>query len=203
MNVSNGGDGGGGSTSSGGSTGGVTSTTGSGGVGGTTGTTITGSGGSMCDGLGHIQCLGAYPSCAPVYDDKCCPTCTPGGCADCINIDFDHCAPRSSVCDGQKPTCGLVPEWACNGGKADCNILPDGSPEPCHTVAGCIATYCSLDSPPCAGPTCAAATGGTCTALCDSVPPPCPEGMTAEANGGCYTGMCIDANLCPTGLGGP
>lgn len=84
VNVSSGGDGGGGAgggTTTG--TGGATSTTGTGntttGTGGTTTTTITTGPTPVCEGLDHISCLGAYPSCAPVYDDQCCPTCDPMG----------------------------------------------------------------------------------------------------------------------------
>ena len=63
-----------------------------GGAGGSVSSSVGGAGGGACDGLDHVSCLGAFPSCVPVYDDECCPSCDPmGGCADCIRIQFHHC----------------------------------------------------------------------------------------------------------------
>jgi hypothetical protein len=161
-----------------------------------------GGGPSSCDGLQQIACLGAYPSCVPVYDDECCPICDPtGGCADCINIQFHHCAPLNSECAGKPPSCGQVPEWACSGGAAACaNVDPGGSKTPCATVAGCIPAYCPTNKDCTTDPVCHAATKDACITQCDAVPPPCPAGTYAESDGFCYTGYCIPENLCVIGL---
>jgi hypothetical protein len=169
------------------------------GAGTTTGTT-TGMGGAApaaCEGLGHVACLGAYPSCAPIYDDVCCPFCDPvGGCADCINIQFHHCAPFQDACGGpQSIPCESAPGWACAGEPAPCGD-PGGSPVPCATAPGCVAAYCALDADCETDPVCTPVTAGSCTVACESEPPPCPGGTVAEGDGACYTGNCIPAELC-------
>lgn len=187
--VPNGSGGGSSSSSSGGtSTGGTT--TGAGG-------TSTGTGGSAACGAipSEIGCLAAFPECVPVYDDKCCPSCDPtGGCADCVDIHFHHCAPVGMACI--KTPCGVAPPWACAGAEANCAIDPGGSTTPCHTVPGCTAGYCSLDTTCKTDPVCVPVTKGSCTALCDGIPPPCPAGTVAESDGFCYTGLCIPADVC-------
>ncbi|MFO0591436.1 MAG: hypothetical protein U0441_28060 [Polyangiaceae bacterium] len=177
-----------------------------GGAGG--GTTTTGTGGQtgttsniQCAGLDHITCLSSYPSCVPVYDDFCCPTCTPtGGCADCIDLQFDHCDDFENRCTGVPSQCGQTPDWACTGGQADCNIDPGGV-TPCDTVAGCLPAQCSpiLESCP-ASVVCHPATKGTCLVNCKQTPPPCPAGTWPEATDGCYTGYCVPENVCVIGL---
>jgi hypothetical protein len=179
------------------------SSTGSGGAGGATVTTTassSGSGGSgangACVSLSEISCLQAPKACAPVYDDHCCPMCDPvGGCADCIDIRFHHCAPLGDVC-GTQPSCGIVPPWACTGGKAECGIDPGGSATPCHTVAGCTAAFCETDVTCKTDPVCHPVTAAMCTVLCDQPPPPCPMGTYPEGDGSCYTGSCIAFELC-------
>lgn len=204
VSVSNGGNGGDG----GGNGGGNTTTTGTGGntlttgTGGNTTTTITTNTTQGCEALDHISCLGAHPSCVPVYDDKCCPTCDPmGGCADCIDIQFHHCAPYADQCAGAPSKCGQTPGWACDGGQATCPADPGGSPSPCGTTAGCLPAYCALNLESCpAEPVCHPATKGTCMTQCDSVPPPCPGGTYAESDGFCYTQYCVPENVCVIGL---
>jgi hypothetical protein len=180
------------STGSGGS-----GTTGTGGGPAMTATSASGTGGNgACVGLSEINCLQAPKACAPVYDDHCCPTCDAvGGCADCIDLRFHHCAPIGEVCTG-KPTCGVVPAWACNGGKADCAIDPGGSATPCHTVAGCTAAFCETDVTCDVDPVCHPVTAAMCGILCDQPPPPCPMGTYPEGDGSCYTGSCIAFELC-------
>jgi hypothetical protein len=196
VTIGDGGGGAGGGTTTG--SGGNTTTTGTGG--GTTTTTITGTP-TPCETLDHISCLNAYPSCVPVYDDKCCPTCDMGGCADCINIQFHHCAPYTEQCTGAPTICGNTPGWACDGKQADCNIDPGGSTAPCATVPGCLPTYCSLTLESCPGdPVCHPATKGTCLNQCNSPPPPCPNGTYPESDGLCYTGYCVPQDVCVTGL---
>ena len=181
--------------SSGGGTGGGTSTAGSGGQ--TTTTPVT-----SCTGLDHIACLAGYPSCVPVYDDLCCPSCNPtGGCADCINMQFDHCESYADRCTGVPSQCGQTPGWACEGGQADCNIEPYGGAEPCATVAGCLPAQCSLTLNSCPGDiTCHPARKDTCSVTCKQAPPPCPSGTWPEAVNDCYTGYCVPENVCVIGL---
>src|SRR5262245_20716527 len=71
------------------STNGATGTSGPGGTTGHVGSSGTGVG--PCANLFEAECLGAFPTCVPVYDDTCCPTCYPGGCADCQAYAFNHC----------------------------------------------------------------------------------------------------------------
>lgn len=156
---------------------------------------------AKCDGLDHITCLSAYPSCVPVYDDFCCPSCNPmGGCADCINLQFDHCEDFANRCTGAPSSCGTTPDWACKGGQADCNIDPQGGAEPCATVPGCLPAECSLELNSCTGLKCHAATPGTCSPQCKQTPPTCPGGTWPEAADGCYTGYCVPENVCVIGL---
>lgn len=186
----------------GGNTGGTGGNTGgnTGGTGGNTGGTGGGTGGGPndCAALDHVSCVGAFPGCVPVYDDECCPSCDPmGGCADCINLQFHHCAPWNESCAGGPPqVCGFVPEWACNGKEPSCNIDPGGSPEPCATEPGCVPAYCSLDADCTTDPVCHPVKPNMCIAACASLPPPCPDGTAPEANGGCWTGSCIPQELC-------
>lgn len=202
--VGSGGNGGGGGNGGSGVSGGTTGSGATTGSGGDTTTITTSPTGTMlfCESADHISCLQAYPNCVPVYDDQCCPTCDPmGGCADCIDIQFHHCAPAADQCAGAPSKCGQTPDWACNGGQANCNIDPGGSKSPCATVAGCLPVYCSLNLESCPGePICHPATKGTCTTMCDSVPPPCPMGTYAESDGFCYTGYCVPENVCVIGL---
>jgi hypothetical protein len=190
------------STTTGTGTGGTT--TGTGGTGGTTtGTGGTGAvggfgtgGSAMCGALNEVGCLGAYPDCVPVYDDKCCPSCDGiGACADCVDLTFHHCAPKSDGCGGTL-TCGFTPDWACQGGKADCEVDPGGSPTPCHKVAGCTAGYCPTNADCKTDPVCTPVTKDICINACDAIPPPCAPGLIAESNGFCYTGLCVAESLC-------
>ena len=195
---SNGGEGGEGGGSGSGTS--PPSATGGSGQGGFSSTSVSsgqgGAGGtkpSPCDGLGHAACIGAAPSCVPVYDDECCPSCDPsGGCADCSDIAFHHCAPVAA-CGASGPSCGFIPSWACGGNKLTCG-QPNGSITPCADVPGCVLATCD----PMAGcqPECHPVTGDSCTNDCDSVPPPCPPGTVAEADGFCYTGWCIPSDVC-------
>jgi hypothetical protein len=158
-------------------------------------TSSSGAGGAAsCAGLFEAACLAAFPACAPVYDNSCCPTCAPGACADCINFDFYECRPRESVCP--EPDCGVTPPWACEGGEATCpRIGPQGGAQECEATAGCVVAGCSPDVN-CNERQCHAVTEGSCSASCDIPSPACPPAWTAEANGTCYTGFCIPAAVC-------
>lgn len=196
----------GGTTGTGGNTGGTGGGTGGntggtgGGTGGNTGGTGGGTGGGVaCAALGHVDCVGAFPSCVPVYYDECCPDpgCNAGtGCADCKNIQFLHCAPWTDACAGGPPLpCGSSPEWACNGKEPFCED-PGVSAEPCTALPGCVPAYCALDEDCTTDPVCHPVKPDMCLSLCDSVPPPCPDGTFAETDGFCWTGKCIPQDLC-------
>lgn len=193
VNPGGGGAGAGGAGAAAGSGGGGSTT-------GSTGSTSSGTGGAggqgNCGALDEVGCLGAYPTCAPVYDDHCCPTCDPvGGCADCVDFRFHHCEGFATTCVADA-SCGFTPPWACQGGQADCAIDPGGSSTPCHSVAGCTAGWCPSNLACETDPVCTPVTKDACTSLCDAIPPPCPTGTTAQMDGFCYTGLCIAADLC-------
>ncbi len=154
------------------------------------------SGGQPCEGLPEAACIAAYPSCAPLYDDSCCPTCDPGPCADCIAFAFHSCVQAETVCVTGKPSCGVVPEWACSGAAASCGW--DG---PCQATPGCVQGQCSpMMGCPCIPEqdcSCRAVTAKSCvTPDCDAPPPPCPPGFVAESDGFCYTDWCIPVSVC-------
>jgi hypothetical protein len=159
-----------------------------------------GSGGaSDCAGLGEIACLGAHPTCVPVYDDQCCPMCDPtGGCADCVNWGFHHCATLENGCLPEMPIeCGVVPGWACSGGSAACEPASPLTKTPCATVPGCVASYCPVDVECETDPVCVPVDKDMCSeALCDAVPPNCAPGTIPAVEAGCYTGGCILAGVC-------
>lgn len=127
-----------------------------------------------------------------------------GGCADCVNLQFHHCAAFGGACgDGPAP-CGSAPSWACAGEEAPCaNVDPGGSLSPCASVAGCVPAYCATDADCTTDPVCHPATAGSCTTECDAIPPPCPDGTYPESDGFCYTGFCVPQDLCVISLGGP
>ncbi|MBK8254577.1 MAG: hypothetical protein IPK82_18155 [Polyangiaceae bacterium] len=89
-------------------------------VGGSGGSSSTGGTGGVhplaCGKLDQDGCLSAYPTCVPVYDDVCCPTCEPGECTDCLELAFHHCAEHETVCGPEPLNCGVVPDWACSNG---------------------------------------------------------------------------------------
>ncbi|MBK8257751.1 MAG: M36 family metallopeptidase [Polyangiaceae bacterium] len=173
---------------------------GAGGNGGSSG--AGGSGGIACAGLPEIACLGAFPECVPVYDDLCCASCDPaGGCADCFEIRFDHCEPLNQACNNG-PECGLVPEWACNGKDAGCDIDPGASQTPCASEAGCVPAYCPTDGECDVDPICHPVKAGMCVVQCDAIPPSCPAGTFPESDGFCHTGRCIPESLCVLGRRG-
>lgn len=122
-----------------------------------------------------------------------------GNCANCIQIQFHHCAPFESACVS-KPPCGDAPEWACNGKQANCEIDPGGSSIPCATKAGCIPAYCPVNADCPVDPVCHPVTAGLCTNECDAIPPDCAPGTYAENDGFCYTGFCIPQELCVIAL---
>ncbi|GMV18812.1 MAG: hypothetical protein DYH12_06105 [Sorangiineae bacterium PRO1] len=155
--------------------------------------------GAPCSTLGEVGCLTAFPRCAPVYDDQCCPMCQPTGmCADCMSWQFYECIDRelSNCVPGAIGHCGQTPQWACNGGRAEC---PESA---CQFVPGCVEALPS-DCPEDAfcPPECHPVTKEICGPTCGPpVPMPmCPNGGAHEVQGGQYTGYCIEASVC----GGP
>jgi hypothetical protein len=193
----------GGAGGAGGGSGGFGAVSGAGGGGGTS---VGGFGGSSgcgpvdegapCSTLGEIGCLAAFPRCAPIYDDFCCSSCKPTGmCADCMDWRFFSCVDRelSNCVPGMVGPCGQTPEWACQGGRAECT---DG---PCQYTAGCFEAQ-PTSCPPgqtCA-PECHAVTSETCGPICGPpIPMPmCPNGGVHEVQGGKYSGYCIDPSVC-------
>jgi hypothetical protein len=179
---------------------------GGGGQGGSSSTTAVssssagGSGGTAsCKDLSEIACLGAYPSCVPVYDDMCCPMCDPmAGCADCVNWAFHHCATQENGCLPEQPIeCGTVPGWACVGGSATCEPQTGSTKTPCATVPGCVASYCPTDMDCTTDPICIPVDKDLCgPATCEKVPPACPDGTTPAVEAGCFTGGCIFKTVC-------
>ena len=155
-------------------------------------------GGSACSALNYAECLGDNGRCVPVFDDYCCPSCFPGGCADCIDFRGVACIDRQTG-GGEPPPgpppqacptngCGFVPDWACNGDKPDCS-------NGCFGNAGCV------DKIRCQGDACEVSCEGIAPDACGPVncnapPPVCGEGSIAEASAGCWTGFCIPAWVC-------
>lgn len=152
--------------------------------------------GGPCGTLGETGCLAASPRCAPVYDDHCCPDCEPmGACADCVDYRFFECIPfeESNCTPGLTPHCGVTPQWACQGGSANC--VGDG---PCNMTPGCIDAViagcgpdalCESECHPTTAWTCGpdCAQGGPMPFCADGVPELGPEG---------YTGYCVRAGVC-------
>lgn len=144
---------------------------------------------AMCVGLSLTQCLGAFPTCAPLYDDACCPSCAPGPCADCIDMQFYECLPASEACTGAA-MCGYPSKENCAGLPADC------FDDYCPANPGCTPACKTDASGNCVTDECHAVTADTCTSFCDGIPPNCPPGYTAEQNGSCFTGFCIPGQVC-------
>jgi len=152
--------------------------------------------GAPCAALAEVGCLAAFPRCAPVYDDTCCPSCIPTPvCGDCVTWKFHECIDREdSDCAASNGHCGLTPDWACKGGKADCSGQWD-----CKLVPGCMAAApagCAPDG--FCPPECHAVSAGTCGPFCgpELPPPPCVNGGVPEISGGQYTGYCIEPSVC-------
>ncbi len=128
---------------------------------------------AFCAGLSQTACLDAWPKCAPLYDDVCCPSCAPGACADCINMQFYGCYEVSQVCGGTTP-CGVASKENCAGQPAAC------ADDYCPANAGCVVA-CKPDAGgQCDVSECHAVTVGTCTSFCDGIPPNCPLELTAD-----------------------
>lgn len=149
--------------------------------------------GGECAGLGEVACL-QQPECAPLYDDLCCPTCVPGGCADCIRIDMWSCAPVDAACGGDPGLCGQVAEWSC-GEAPDCREARPTGLERCDRP-GCVVAVdagCDLDA---CERYCVPVTGDSCRVACRVPAPACSEGTFPEGDGSCYTGRCIPVSVC-------
>ncbi len=145
-----------------------------------------------CDTLAEAECIGD-PTCAPVYDDFCCPSCIPiGACADCTRIAMYRCAPIAEACEAD--ICGTVDPAHCAGSAATCEgaVPTTGNrcSEPGCTVAfepGCL-EGCEVE--------CVPVTAEICTEECDGVQPDCPDDSVPERDGFCFTGRCIAASAC-------
>lgn len=137
----------------------------------------------VCENLSFGECVTA-PGCAPIFDDACCPQCSPGMCADCVNWEFIGCLDRDAACNGNFD-CGFAGQYVCQGSVPNCNWF-------CEGTMGCEPAICG--SSPCPG--CQAIIANVCDAVCDVPAPPCPPGFVAASDGVCWTGMCIDQVIC-------
>ena len=150
--------------------------------------TSTSSGTTACDGLPWGVCAG-QPGCVPVFDDACCPTCTPGACGDCVDYRFVRCAPADEACMGAL-ACGTPDRFVCDGTPHSCD-----SSGPCHFQLGCETFVCALDGPPCPDQ-CLEIYAGICEASCNALPPSCPDGYAPASDGFCWTGYCVPFEVC-------
>ncbi len=143
------------------------------------------SGATACGELSFGECV-SNPACAPIFDDSCCPQCSPGPCADCVDWDFIKCLPRNAACNGDFD-CGFVGEYVCQNTFPNCSGF-------CEGTMGCEPGVCSLGGPQCQA--CVPIVPGVCGSQCDSPPPPCPPGFVPASDGFCWTGLCIDGAVC-------
>jgi hypothetical protein len=138
----------------------------------------------------YAECL-AFGECVPIFDDRCCSSCFPGECADCIDYQFVGCTERLPPEPGGRcgvAPCGFIPDWACEGGSPAC----DGG---CFAQAGCV------NKQKCSGDVCEiscdAVSPDACGPVdCFSPPPRCFDGEVPEASEGCWSGACIPAWVC-------
>jgi len=149
-------------------------------------------GAGPCDALAEADCIGD-PTCAPVYDDFCCPECIPiGACADCTAIAMYRCAPLAEACDSD--VCGTVLPAHCAGSVPTCESAVPSARRRC-SEQGCAVAFepgclegCLVE--------CVPVTADICTEVCDGVPPACPDDSVPERDGFCFTGRCIAASAC-------
>jgi hypothetical protein len=143
---------------------------------------------TSCTGLNPAECLAE--GCVPLFDDECCPTCHPGGCADCTNITWQECLPmtRCEAFEG----CGAFPRWACEFSTPNCADAHLSDADSC-TVPGCVPAFTPEDP---TNRTCVPITASSCRAVCLITPPACPAGTTPEGDGTCFTGRCIPGFVC-------
>lgn len=147
---------------------------------------------SECEGLGAAACFAAT-DCAPLFDDRCCPTCSAGPCADCTDPGYVRCIPFDEC---RAPPCGTVPSWGCFPSAPDCTGAVPTSVDGC-TVYGCVPGFPPGDGEPVLeDAVCVPVTGDSCTASCRRLPPTCPAGTVPEGDGACYTDRCIAASIC-------
>ncbi|MFK7988287.1 MAG: hypothetical protein AB8I08_19865 [Sandaracinaceae bacterium] len=142
-----------------------------------------------CDGLGPAACFAEF-ACAPIFDNACCPSCTPGPCADCENPVYAGCGPFEA-CRG---ACGDSPSWACFPTEPSCSGARPLGDESCDQP-GCVPASAPIGEPSPMG-LCRPITGDSCTVACRQMAPLCPEGTVPEGDGECYTGWCLPAFVC-------
>lgn len=145
-----------------------------------------------CTGLGPAACF-ADLDCAPLFDDQCCPSCSPGPCADCFDPAYVECVPFDGC---RTPACGVVPSWGCVPTAPDCADATPTSVDGCSAY-GCVPGYPPGEGDPSiADAICVPITGDSCTTACRRLPPTCPSGTVPEGDGSCYTDRCIPAFVC-------
>lgn len=152
--------------------------------------TVVGDGGvSPCEGLGAAACF-ANVECSAVFDDACCPDCTDGPCADCVDYTYFGCRPF----EGCREACGHSPSWACYPTAPDCTGATPTDSDSCDQT-GCVPAVAPIGALPLMD-TCVPITGDSCTVACRRVAPNCPAGTVPEGDGSCYTDRCIPAFVC-------
>lgn len=148
--------------------------------------------GTDCAGLGAAACFRQL-DCAPVFDDRCCPSCSEGPCADCFDPGYVDCIPFD---DCRVPVCGAVPSWGCSPSAPDCAGATPMALDSCSAY-GCVPAYPPGEgAPSLADAICVPITGLSCTVGCRRLPPTCPSGTVPEADGSCYTDRCVPAFVC-------
>ena len=143
-----------------------------------------------CEGRTEVACL-ANPGCVARYDDRCCSSCEPGPCADCVDPVFYECAERSSC--GDPGVCSAPAPSACESEPPPCEDAVRVSDSSCN-IPGCIPTVRCSDGP--CEDTCRALRGDSCESFCFRDPPECPAGTVPEAEEGCFSDWCIAAEYC-------
>lgn len=177
---------------------------GAGGAGGSSSSTTTSAtatsstGGPSCaDQPSEAYCISAFPDCVPIYDDTCCPTCTPGACVDsCTDNVYQGCEKAEVACQPEPAIeCGFVPEWACAGGVPECGDA-NGLKSPCGKYTGCAELTCfgGFDCSTCV-PLSVAACVEDCAGSGDNSN--CSVDTVPHMGGdGCPDGTCIPKKAC-------
>ncbi len=145
-----------------------------------------------CAELAPAACLQA--GCVPTFDDACCSSCNPVGCADCTNWTYYACLPFVETCTA--PQCSRPLTGICSPIALDCSGAHPSDEDSCD-IAGCVPAYPSgTGEPNLAEAICVPIHANVCTVSCRRAEPPCPSRTVAEGDGSCYTDRCIPELVC-------
>lgn len=163
----------------------------------TTAASTSSTGGPSCaDQPSEAYCIAAFPDCVPIYDDTCCPTCTPGNCVEsCTDNVYQGCEKAEVACQPNPAIeCGFVPGWACSGSVPECGE-PNGIKSPCGKDTGCMEKTCPE---PVSCSTCVPVSVAACVKDCaGGSEPPCMGGTVPHIGGdGCPDGTCVPEEPC-------